>query len=44
MMNIICYCDGEHDLIDISNILKVDFETCDEIIKILLKEKIILRV
>jgi len=35
------YCDGNHDLVDIANILNIDFDTCLEYSQIYLKEKII---
>lgn len=35
MLNILFYCDGKHDLIEVADKVGIDFETCHENIKIL---------
>jgi aminopeptidase-like protein len=41
MMNVVFYCDGEHDLIDISNKVDINYETCHKCLKKLEKSGII---
>ena len=42
VMNVIFYCDGQHDLIDLSNRLKISFDKCQEYV-ILLKNNGVIR-
>ncbi len=41
LMNFISYCDGNHSLIDISNILKIDYLKCIDLQKKLFKAKLL---
>ena len=41
LTNFLAFCDGEHDLIDISRKVKIDFYECHELMKILLSEELI---
>ena len=41
MMNALFYCDGGHDVIDIANVLNIDFKQCIEYIDVLRDNKII---
>ena len=43
MMNTMVYCDGKLDIIDISNKIGIDFQTCAENIEILLREGILVK-
>jgi aminopeptidase-like protein len=44
VMNIIFYCDGQHDLIDLSNRLKISFNKCHEYVVLLKNNGVIRRV
>jgi len=41
MMNALFYCDGGHDVVDIANVLNIDFKQCMEYIDILCDNNII---
>jgi len=41
MMNVMFYCDGDHDLIDLSNKIEIPFHKCQEYIKLLRNNGII---
>jgi len=43
MMNVIFYCDGDHDLVDISNKVGISFQDCSKLLKKLEKNGIIHR-
>lgn len=43
MMNLLAYCDGEKDLLDIAEIIKVPIETCYSIISLLIEQKLLVR-
>lgn len=43
MMNLLAYCDGEKDLLDISEIIKVPLEACYPIIDVLFEQKLLIR-
>ena len=44
MMNVMFYCDGNHDLIDLANKINLDFKECHNYVKILEESKLIKRV
>tara|TARA_Y100001963_G_C6741792_1_gene429374 strand:+ start:160 stop:1446 length:1287 start_codon:yes stop_codon:yes gene_type:complete len=41
LMNILFYCDGKNDIIDIANIIGIDFKKCYEYVKLLTSKEII---
>tara|TARA_Y100000034_G_C6865789_1_gene394569 strand:- start:1080 stop:1625 length:546 start_codon:yes stop_codon:yes gene_type:complete len=43
-MNILFYCDGQHDLIDLSNKIELSFDKCYEYVKLLEENDIIRKV
>ena len=41
MMNALFYCDGNHDVVDVANVLSIDFRQCMEYIDALRDNEII---
>jgi aminopeptidase-like protein len=41
MLNVLCYCDGDHDAVDIANIIHLPVATCCDILERLYKEGLV---